>query len=76
MTKKQKIEEEILTDLLFGAKTYGYGPEYKKKVRDYFDGLLQQATAGGKVTFGDGVTIDCSPELVHHYMKRYSPKNS
>lgn len=46
MNKRQQLEHDILNDLFFGAKEYGSGPEYKQKVREYFDGLIEQVYCG------------------------------
>ena len=72
MNKRTILEENILDDLFFGAKTYGTGPEYRQKVKEYFDGLIRQAEEKGKVELNDGTVIECSPELVKHFAKRYS----
>ena len=71
MNKRQKIEENILNDLYFGAKTYGFGPEYKQKVREYFEMLLRQVEQNGSIRWNDGTVIECTPELVRHYARRY-----
>lgn len=72
MTKRQQIEENILDDLLFGQKQYGSGPEYKQKVKTYFEGLLMQAREKGSVTFASGTTVPCDVPMIEHYRNRYA----
>ena len=71
MNKRQQLEENILNDLFFGAKAYGKGPEYKQKVRKYFDGLIEQAEHKGRIEWDDGTVIECTSELIRHFAKRY-----
>lgn len=71
MNKRQQLEHDILNDLFFGAKEYGSGPEYKQKVREYFDGLIEQVERSGRVERNNGTSIACSPELIRHFAKRY-----
>lgn len=70
-TKRQQIEDKILTDLLFGAKTYGSIPEYKEKVQAYFNKLILQVDQTGRLQWEDGTCIACEPSLIRHFAQRY-----
>lgn len=74
MTKRQRIEDNILNDILFGQKQYGSGPEYKEKVKSYFEGLLKQVREKGSVTFSSGITVECDVPMIEHYYNRYASR--
>lgn len=71
MNNRQKLEEKVLNDLMFGENSYGKGPEYKEKVKQYFKSLREEASKGGGVTSPGGF-IPCTTEMVEHLARRYS----
>ncbi len=71
MTKRQILEDKILTDL-FSEAAQGKNAGQTFDRVDYFNNLISQAEREGRVVFPDETVIVCAPTMVKFFAQRYT----